>query len=127
MRLLSSTRLSTREYLGISRAEALNLRGTFKYAINHDTTAVLSLHDLLCRFLTADVGGAKADLLESLILNPSFTQSLVKLASVYMEEGDNSQAMKCFEDAIKVNEDDSDVYYHQGQGASITSLPDTRS
>ncbi|KAI9463853.1 hypothetical protein HD554DRAFT_2316055 [Boletus coccyginus] len=86
----------------IGRAEAFNLRGTFK-------------------FLTADVRGAKADLLESLSLNPSFTQSLVKLASVHMEEGDNAQAMKCFEDAIKTNENDPDVYYHRGQVFFITN------
>ncbi|KAG6372062.1 hypothetical protein JVT61DRAFT_8770 [Boletus reticuloceps] len=86
----------------IGRAEALNLRGTFK-------------------FLTADVRGAKADLLESLTLNPTFTQSLVKLASVHMEEGDNAQAMKCFEDAIEINEDDPDVYYHRGQVFFITN------
>ncbi|KAF8420287.1 nucleotide hydrolase-domain-containing protein [Boletus edulis BED1] len=86
----------------IGRAEALNLRGTFK-------------------FLTADVPGAKADLLESLTLNPTFTQSLVKLASVHMEEGDNERAMKCFEDAIKINEDDPDVYYHRGQVFFITN------
>jgi import receptor subunit TOM70 len=84
------------------RAEAHNLRGTFK-------------------FLTADVRGAKADLLESLTLNPSFTQSLVKLASVHMEDGDNAQAMKCFEDAININEDDPDVYYHRGQVFFITN------
>ena len=77
---------------------------------------------ILCRFLTADVRGAKADLLESLTLNPSFTQSLVKLASVHMEEGDNAQAMKCFEDAIKINEDDPDVYYHRGQGVLVPLL-----
>ena len=69
--------------------------------------------------MTADVRGAKTDLLESLTLNPSFTQSLVKLASVHMEEGDNAQAMKCFDDAININEDDPDVYYHRGQGAFI--------
>jgi len=84
------------------RAEALNLRGTFK-------------------FLTADVRGAKADLLESLTLNPSFTQSLVKLASVHMEEGDNAQAMKRFEDAINIDENDPDVYYHRGQVFFITN------
>ncbi|KIJ19674.1 hypothetical protein PAXINDRAFT_69403 [Paxillus involutus ATCC 200175] len=86
----------------VGRAEALNLRGTFK-------------------FLTADVSGAKADLLESLILNPSLTQSLVKLASVHMEEGDNDQALKSFEDAIQINEDDPDVYYHRGQVYFITN------
>ncbi|KAJ7688982.1 hypothetical protein B0H17DRAFT_1067403 [Mycena rosella] len=44
------------------RAEALNLRGTFK-------------------FLTGDVDGAKADLQESIRIAPAFTQSLVKVAS----------------------------------------------
>ena len=82
-------------------------------------TSPLPEFTILCRFLTADVRGAKADLLESLTLNPSFTQSLVKLASVHMEEGDNAQAMKCFEDAIKVNEGDPDVYYHRGQGVLV--------
>ncbi|KAF8834259.1 mitochondrial outer membrane translocase receptor TOM70 [Paxillus ammoniavirescens] len=86
----------------VGRAEALNLRGTFK-------------------FLTADVSGAKADLLESLTLNPSLTQSLVKLASVHMEEGDNIQALKSFEDAIQIKEDDPDVYYHRGQVYFITN------
>ncbi|KAF9221146.1 ADP ATP carrier receptor [Gyrodon lividus] len=86
----------------VGRAEALNLRGTFK-------------------FLTADVSGAKADLFESLTLNPSLTQSLVKLASVHMEEGDNAQALKSFEDAIKIDENDPDVYYHRGQVYFITN------
>ncbi|KIK92672.1 hypothetical protein PAXRUDRAFT_146797 [Paxillus rubicundulus Ve08.2h10] len=86
----------------VGRAEALNLRGTFK-------------------FLTANVSGAKADLLESLTLNRSLTQSLVKLASVHMEEGDNIQALKSFEDAIQINKDDPDVYYHRGQVYFITN------
>ncbi|KIJ67166.1 hypothetical protein HYDPIDRAFT_165875 [Hydnomerulius pinastri MD-312] len=86
----------------IGRAEALNLRGTFK-------------------FLTADVLGAKADLMESLSLNPHFTQSLVKLASVHMEEGNNAQAMECFETAIQADENDPDVYYHRGQVFFITN------
>ncbi|KAH0580575.1 hypothetical protein H2248_002070 [Termitomyces sp. 'cryptogamus'] len=78
------------------RAEALNLRGTFK-------------------FLVGDVAGAKEDLLASLEVVPSFTQSLVKLASVHMEQGDTSSAFKCFEEAIKFNEQDPDIYYHRGQ------------
>ncbi|KAF8429982.1 mitochondrial outer membrane translocase receptor TOM70 [Boletus edulis BED1] len=103
----------------IGRAEALNLRGTFKYV--NRTCPIFGVHDPFYRFLTADVPGAKADLLESLTLNPTFTQSLVKLASVHMEEGDNERAMKCFEDAIKINEDDPDVYYHRGQVFFITN------
>ncbi|KAG6885324.1 hypothetical protein C0993_003171 [Termitomyces sp. T159_Od127] len=78
------------------RAEALNLRGTFK-------------------FLVGEVGGAKEDLLASLEVVPGFTQSLVKLASVHMEQGDAPKAFKCFEEAIKSNENDPDIYYHRGQ------------
>ncbi|KAI5999192.1 hypothetical protein EDD15DRAFT_2161160 [Pisolithus albus] len=86
----------------IGRAEALNLRGTFK-------------------FLTSDIPGAKADLEESLSLKPSLTQSLVKLASVHMEEGNHARAMECFEQAIKVDSSDPDVYYHRGQVHFITN------
>ncbi|KAL4066371.1 hypothetical protein V8B97DRAFT_2066284 [Scleroderma yunnanense] len=86
----------------LGRAEALNLRGTFK-------------------FLTSDVSGAKADLQESLALNPTLTQSLVKLASVHMEEGDNKRAFASFEQAIEVDPSDPDVYYHRGQVDFITN------
>ncbi|KAF8630561.1 hypothetical protein AX17_005373 [Amanita inopinata Kibby_2008] len=78
------------------KAEALNLRGTFK-------------------FLTGDVEGAKNDILESIALVPNFTQSLVKIASVYMEQGDPKKAFECFDDAIKHNANDPDIYYHRGQ------------
>ncbi|KIM87836.1 hypothetical protein PILCRDRAFT_814554 [Piloderma croceum F 1598] len=80
----------------VGKAEALNLRGTFK-------------------FLIADVAGAKEDLLTSVELVPSFTQSLVKIASVHMEQGDPKKAFECFEEAIKHNADDPDIYYHRGQ------------
>ena len=82
------------------RAEALNLRGTFK-------------------FLMGDVDGAKMDLNESIELVPSFTQSLVKIASVHMEQGDPATAFQCFEDAIKHNPNDPDIYYHRGQGTCL--------
>ncbi|KIL58576.1 hypothetical protein M378DRAFT_111897, partial [Amanita muscaria Koide BX008] len=78
------------------KAEALNFRGTFK-------------------FLTGDVEGAKNDLLESIVHAPSFTQSLVKLASVYMEQGDPKKAFECFDEAISHNPNDPDIYYHKGQ------------
>ncbi|GLB43379.1 putative mitochondrial outer membrane translocase receptor TOM70 [Lyophyllum shimeji] len=77
-------------------AEAFNLRGTFK-------------------FLTGDVPGAEADLQASLEVLPTFTQSLIKLASVHMEQGDAQAAFKCFDDAIQVDEKDPDIYYHRGQ------------
>ncbi|KAJ8091745.1 TOM (translocase of outer membrane) complex component [Marasmius tenuissimus] len=78
------------------RAEALNLRGTFK-------------------FLTGDVEGAKDDLNESIKLVPLFTQSWVKLASVWMEQGDPGKAFECFDKAIEYNANDPDIYYHRGQ------------
>ncbi|KAJ6632484.1 hypothetical protein B0H10DRAFT_2206835 [Mycena sp. CBHHK59/15] len=78
------------------RAEALNLRGTFK-------------------FLTGDIDGAKADLQESIRIVPAFTQSLVKVASVHMEQGDPAKAFECFDEAIRQNPDDPDIYYHRGQ------------
>ncbi|EDR02496.1 mitochondrial outer membrane translocase receptor TOM70 [Laccaria bicolor S238N-H82] len=78
------------------KAEALNLRGTFK-------------------FLVGDVEGAKVDLTESIKLVPSFTQSIVKIASVHMEQGNPKLAFECFDDAIKQNPNDPDIYYHRGQ------------
>ena len=78
------------------KAEALNLRGTFK-------------------FLMTDVEGAKADFLASLELAPALTQTWAKIASVWMEQGDPKKAFECFEEAIKHNPDDPDIYYHRGQ------------
>ncbi|KAL0948329.1 hypothetical protein HGRIS_010916 [Hohenbuehelia grisea] len=78
------------------KAEALNLRGTFK-------------------FVMSDVDGAKADFTESIKLIPNFTQSIVKLASVHMEQGNPAKAFEFFEDAIKQNPNDPDIYYHRGQ------------
>ncbi|TFK72312.1 mitochondrial outer membrane translocase receptor TOM70 [Pluteus cervinus] len=81
------------------KAEALNLRGTFK-------------------FLMGDVDGAKADLQASLKIFPSLTQSLVKLANVHMEQGDAEMAFGCFNQAIAQNPDDADIYHHRGQALS---------
>ncbi|RPD58165.1 ADP/ATP carrier receptor [Lentinus tigrinus ALCF2SS1-7] len=78
------------------QAEALNLRGTFK-------------------FLMTDVDGAKEDFLKSLELDPSLTQTWVKIASVWMEQSDPTKAFECFEEAIKHNPNDPDIYYHRGQ------------
>lgn len=69
--------------------------------------------------MTGDIAGAKEDLLISIELVPSFTQSLVKIASVHMEQGNPKKAFECFEDAIKHNPDDPDIYYHRGQGALL--------
>ncbi|KAF9530116.1 mitochondrial outer membrane translocase receptor TOM70 [Crepidotus variabilis] len=80
----------------LGRAEAFNLRGTFK-------------------FLMGEVADAKADLDESVRIVPGFTQSLVKIASVYMEQGDPKAAFECFDQAIEANPSDPDIYYHRGQ------------
>jgi len=80
----------------LGKAEALNLRGTFK-------------------FLIGDTDGAKADLEESVRLVPSLTQSRVKIASVYMEQGDANKTFESFEEATKHNASDPDIYYHRGQ------------
>ena len=63
-----------------------------------------------------DVKGAKDDLMASVELVPSYTQSWVKIASVYMEQGESTKAFECFEEAIKQNSEDPDIYYHRGQG-----------
>jgi tetratricopeptide (TPR) repeat protein len=68
------------------------------------------------RFLVGDVEGAKVDLTESIKLVPSFAQSIVKIASVHMEQGNAKLAFECFDDAIKQNQNDPDIYYHRGQG-----------
>ncbi|CAA7263732.1 unnamed protein product [Cyclocybe aegerita] len=78
------------------RAEGVNLRGTF-------------------RFLTGQIPLAQADLEESLRLHPGLTQSLVKLASVHMEQGDPAKAFACFDEAEKTDPKDADVFYHRGQ------------
>ncbi|KZT66948.1 hypothetical protein DAEQUDRAFT_746366 [Daedalea quercina L-15889] len=59
-----------------------------------------------------DVTGAKEDFLASIDLQPSLTQTWVKIASVYMEQGEPKKAFDCFEEAIKHNPDDPDIYYH---------------
>jgi len=78
------------------RAEALNLRGTFK-------------------FLVSDVTGAKEDLQASIDLAPEITQTWVKIASVHMEQTEPEKAFEAFEQAKKYNAEDPDIYYHRGQ------------
>lgn len=67
-----------------------------------------------------DTDGAKADLQESLKLAPSFTQTWVKIASVYMEQGSVEKTSEAFDEAIKHNASDPDIYYHRGQGVLLT-------
>jgi import receptor subunit TOM70 len=88
----------------VGRAEALNMRGTF-------------------RFLLGDSQGAKEDFEKSLDLVPDYVQSLVKVASVHMELGDAAGAFGDFETAIRHNPDDPDIYYHRGQRESFSPFP----
>lgn len=83
------------------KAWALNLRGTFK-------------------FLISKVDESKADLEASLELDPTLTQTWVKIASVHMEQGNPQQAFDAFEEAIKQDPNDPDIYYHRGQGEDAT-------
>jgi len=96
----------------VGKAEALNVRGTFKYVVS---TRSVSNYWQYIRFLTGDVEGAKNDFNESVRLVPSLTQSWVKVASVYMEQNDPPKAFECFDEAIKHNPLDPDIYYHRGQ------------
>jgi import receptor subunit TOM70 len=75
-----------------------------------------------CRFLIGDTDGAKADLEESLQLVPSLTQTWVKIASVHMERGDAPKAFEAFDEAIKHNASDPDIYYHRGQGNILVAF-----
>ena len=95
------------------KAEALNLRGTFKSELS---LLIEDVSHFSIRFLVNDVKGAEKDLLESIELIPSFTQSWVKIASVYMEQGNPDKTFEAFEEAIKHNPNDPDIYYHRGQG-----------
>ncbi|KAF8317411.1 ADP/ATP carrier receptor [Clavulina sp. PMI_390] len=78
------------------KAEAANMRGTFK-------------------FLCGDSKGAKEDLEESLALVPSFIQSWVKIASVHMDLGNPEAAFDAFTTAVAHDPKDPDIYYHRGQ------------
>ena len=64
---------------------------------------------------------AKEDFEASIKALPSFTQSWVKIASVHMEQGDPTKAFECFDEAIKQNPNDPDIYYHRGQGMLIST------
>ena len=78
------------------KGQALNLRGSFL-------------------FLMGESQKAKEDFEASITALPSFTQSWVKIASVHMEQGKPDDAFLAFEEAIKQNPNDPDIYYHRGQ------------
>jgi len=102
------------------KAEALNLRGTFKSVSSFIPD---NASEVPSRFLTNDVKGAEEDLRASIAIIPSFTQSWVKIASVYMEQGNPEKTFEAFEEAIKHNPNDPDVYYHRGQGQWCSAFP----
>lgn len=75
----------------------------------------------------SDIEGAEQDLKASIDIVPSFTQSWVKIASVYMEQSNPQKTFECFEEAIKHNAEDPDIYYHRGQGTFFSLLDLERS
>ncbi|GAA5875664.1 hypothetical protein JCM16303_003947 [Sporobolomyces ruberrimus] len=83
------------------RAQALNMRATF-------------------RFIMSNAKGALEDLEESTRVDDKNAQSWVKKASVHMELGRPEDAMKDFEKALEVDPKNADVYYHRGQVYFIT-------
>ncbi|KAL7623020.1 TOM (translocase of outer membrane) complex component [Parahypoxylon ruwenzoriense] len=86
------------EYGDLDEYEALayNLRGTF-------------------RCLRGSQEQALRDMDKSIELDPSYTQSYVKRASMHLEMGDRDSAAADLEQAVKQNEEDPDIYYHRAQ------------
>ncbi|KZV98929.1 ADP/ATP carrier receptor [Exidia glandulosa HHB12029] len=80
----------------LAQAYAYNLKGTFF-------------------FLMGDTPSAKAAFEASIKALPSFTNSHVKLASVFMDMGDAESTMKQYELALAANPRDPDIYYQRGQ------------
>ncbi|OTB06983.1 hypothetical protein M426DRAFT_318346 [Hypoxylon sp. CI-4A] len=86
------------EYGDLDEFEALayNLRGTF-------------------RNLRGSQEQALQDMDKSIELDPSYTQSYVKRASMHLEMGDRNSAAADLEQALKQNDSDPDIYYHRAQ------------
>jgi import receptor subunit TOM70 len=73
-----------------AKAEALNMRATFK-------------------FIMSDAEGALADLDEATTVKPDNAQSWVKKASVHMELGKPDEAMADFDRALEIDPENADV------------------
>jgi import receptor subunit TOM70 len=87
--------------LGCSKqyeAQALNLKGTMA-------------------FLKGDAQVALDCFNRSVIIDPSYVQIYIKLASLFMERHDITAALEQFDLAISLNPNDPDIYYHRGQGS----------
>ncbi|OTA70212.1 mitochondrial outer membrane 72K protein [Hypoxylon sp. EC38] len=82
--------------LGEHEALAYNLRGTF-------------------RNLRGSQQEALQDMDKSIELDPTYTQSYVKRASMHLEMGDKDSAAADLEQALKQNDSDPDIYYHRAQ------------
>ncbi|KEZ38769.1 Mitochondrial import receptor subunit tom-70 [Scedosporium apiospermum] len=82
--------------LGEFEGLAYNMRGTFR--------CLLGAHE-----------EAMADLTKSIELDPSMTQSHIKLASMRLEQGDADKAFEDFTTALAANDKDPDIYYHRAQ------------
>lgn len=77
-------------------AFAYNMRGTFKY-LRGDNTDALS------------------DISKSIELDPSYTQSYIKRASMHLELGEQDATDADFKAALERDEKDPDIYYHRAQ------------
>ncbi|APA11905.1 hypothetical protein SS1G_05440 [Sclerotinia sclerotiorum 1980 UF-70] len=82
--------------LGEHEAFAYNMRGTFRYL----------------RGVQLD---ALSDLSKSIELEPDYTQSYIKRASMHLELGDKDAAAADFDKAMEQHDDDPDIYYHRAQ------------
>jgi import receptor subunit TOM70 len=75
----------------LGRAEALNMRATFK-------------------FIVSDTPGALVDLDESTKIAPREAQAWVKKASVHMELGQPQEAFNDFDKALEIDPENPDVF-----------------
>ncbi|PQE05854.1 mitochondrial import receptor subunit tom-70 protein [Rutstroemia sp. NJR-2017a BVV2] len=82
--------------LGEHEAFAYNMRGTYRYLRGLQTEAL-------------------SDLTKSVELEPGYTQSYIKRASMHLELGDKDAAAADFEKALEQNDNDPDIYYHRAQ------------
>jgi len=82
--------------LGEHEAFAYNMRGTFRY-------------------LRGENSGALSDISKSIELDPEYTQSYIKRASMHLEMGEQELTDGDFQEAINRNEKDPDIYYHRAQ------------
>ncbi|KAF9191786.1 TOM (translocase of outer membrane) complex component [Haplosporangium sp. Z 767] len=82
-------------------AKALNMRGTFT-------------------FLKGDGKKALTDFDKAIELDPTYIQTYIKRASIYMEQSDAAKTFNEFETAIKIDAEDPNIYYHRGQVFFIT-------